>query len=126
MAKQNLIQDKTFDFAVKIIRIYKGLTSNHKEFVLSKQLLRSGTSIGANVNEAIEAQSRADFIHKLSISLKEARETEYWIRLLIASEYLEESIDIHKDVQEIIRILTAIIKTTKGQNHAENTKQFTI
>jgi four helix bundle protein len=73
------------------------------------------------VNEAIEAQSRADFIHKLSISLKEARETEYWIRLLIASEYLEESIDIYKDVQEIIRILTAIIKTTKGQNHAENT-----
>jgi four helix bundle protein len=73
------------------------------------------------VNEAIEAQSRADFIHKLSISLKEARETEYWIRLLIASEYLEESIDIYKDVQEIIRILTAMIKTTKGQNHAENT-----
>lgn len=89
---------------------------------MSKQLLRSGTSIGANVNEAIEAQSRADFIHKLSIALKEARETEYWIRLLMATDYMENHHTIHNEVQVIIRILTSIIKTTKGQSNAENAK----
>lgn len=120
MAKDNLILDKTFQFALRIIEVYKNLSSERREFVLSKQLLRSGTSIGANVSEAIEAQSRADFIHKLAISLKEARETEYWIRLLIASDYIDKSSGIHADVQEIIRILTAIIKTTKGQSNAEN------
>jgi len=89
---------------------------------MSKQLLRSGTSIGANVNEAIEAQSRADFIHKLSIGLKEARETEYWIRLLMAADYIESHHTIYNEAQVIIKILTAIIKTTKGQSNAENAK----
>mgnify|MGYP000980893355 CR=1 FL=1 len=122
MAKQNLIQDKSFDFALSIIDVHKNLTHNEKEYIMSKQLLRSGTSIGANVNEAIEAQSRADFIHKLSIALKEARETEYWIRLLMAADYMENHHTIHNEVQVIIRILTAIIKTTKGQSNAENAK----
>ncbi len=122
MAKQNLIQDKSFDFALSIIEVYKNLTKNKNEYIMSKQLLRSGTSIGANVNEAIEAQSRADFIHKLSIALKEARETEYWIRLLMAADYMENHHTIHNEVQVIIRILTAIIKTTKGQSNAENAK----
>jgi four helix bundle protein len=119
MAKQNLIQDKSFDFALSIIEVYKNLTKNKNEYIMSKQLLRSGTSIGANVNEATEAQSRADFIHKLSIALKEARETEYWIRLLIAADYIESHHTIYNEAQVIIRILTAIIKTTKGQSNAE-------
>jgi len=98
MAKKNLIQDKSFDFALSIIDVHKNLTHNKKEYIMSKQLLRSGTSIGANVNEAIEAQSRADFIHKLSIALKEARETEYWIRLLMATDYMENHHTIHNEV----------------------------
>ena len=122
MAKKNLIQDKSFDFALSIIEVYKNLTKNKNEYIMSKQLLRSGTSIGANVNEAIEAQSRADFIHKLSIALKEARETEYWIRLLIAADYIESHHTIYNEAQVIIKILTAIIKTTKGQSNAENSK----
>ncbi len=117
MAKGNLIAYKTFNFALKIISLYRELTSNNKEYVLSKQILRSGTSIGANVSEATEAQSKADFIHKLSIALKEARETEYWIRLLIKAEYISSSTPLKEDINEIIRILTAIIKTSK-----ENTK----
>ena len=80
MAKENLIADKTFSFALKIVSLYRDLSSNNHEYLLSKQILKSGTSIGANVSEACEAQSKADFVHKLSIALKEARETEYWIR----------------------------------------------
>ena len=117
MAKENLIADKTFSFALKILSLYKELSSNKKEYVLSKQILRSGTSIGANVSEATEAQSKADFVHKLSIALKEARETEYWIRLLIGAEYLSPSTPLKEDINEIIRILTAIIRTSKGKNN---------
>jgi len=117
MAKENVIAEKTFTFALKIISLYKGLVAEHKEYVISKQVLRSGTSIGANVNEAIEAQSKADFVHKLSIALKEARETEYWLKLLIGSNYIEPNTDLLHDIIQIIRILTAIIKTTKdGMN----------
>jgi four helix bundle protein len=122
MTKENLIKDKSYDFALSIIDVYRNLTQNMEEYVMSKQLLRSVTSIGANVHEAIEAQSRADFILKLSIALKEARETEYWIRLLMASDYMENHHTIHNEAQVIIRILTAIIKTTKGQSNDENTK----
>ena len=113
MARENLIADKTFSFALKVISLYKDLSSNNKEYVLSKQILRSGTSIGANVSEATEAQSKADFVHKLSIALKEARETEYWLRLLIGADYIDPSTPLKEDINEIIRILTAIIKTTK-------------
>ena len=113
MAKENVIADRTFAFALRIISLYKELVTERKEYVLSKQILRSGTSIGANVNEAIEAQSKSDFVHKLSIALKEARETEYWIKLLIGSDYIDHSTELLSEITQIIRILTAIIKTTK-------------
>jgi four helix bundle protein len=89
MENKNVIKEKSFLFAIEIVALYKTLT-DQKEFVLSKQLLRSGTSIGANVREAEHAQSKADFIHKLSISLKEANETEYWLDLLYETKYLSE------------------------------------
>ncbi len=113
MRKSNLIVDKSFDFALRIIKLYRYLVEEKKEYVLSKQVLRSGTSIGANIHEAVEAQSKADFIHKMSISLKEARETEYWLKLLIASEYIDNSGNILEDIKELIKILTSIIKTSK-------------
>jgi four helix bundle protein len=111
--KENIILDKSFAFALQVIELYKYLSTEKKEYVLSKQLLRSGTSIGANVNEAVEGQSRADFIHKMSIALKEARETMYWIKLLSASGYLLVSPLIIHDINEIISIVTSIIKTSK-------------
>lgn len=113
MKKSNLILDKSFDFALRIIKLYRYLVEEKKEYVLSKQVLRSGTSIGANIHEAVEAQSKADFIHKMSISLKEARETEYWLKLLIASNYIDNSGNILEDIKELIKILTSIIKTSK-------------
>ena len=111
----NIIETKSFDFAVQIVKIYQSLTNNKKEFVLSKQLLRSGTSIGANVSEAERAQSHADFYAKTSIALKEANETEYWLRLLYKTEYLTNSEfeDIYASVKEIIALLTSITKTTR-------------
>lgn len=88
--RENILRTKSFDFALRIIKLFQYLSEDKKEYVLSKQLLRSGTSIGANIRESEHAQSRADFIHKLSISLKEANETDYWIELLFKSGYLEE------------------------------------
>ena len=90
MEKQNIIKEKSFLFAIEIVALYKVL-AERKEFVLSKQLLRSGTSIGANIRESEHAQSKADFIHKLSIALKEANETEYWLELLFKTRYISES-----------------------------------
>lgn len=116
MAKENLIVSKTFTFALGIISLYKNLSTEKHEYVLSKQILRSGTSIGANVNEAVEAQSKADFIHKLSIALKEARETEYWLKLLIGSGFVDSKTPLKDDIDQIIRILTAIIKSSKENN----------
>ncbi len=111
----NPIAVKSKSFALRIIRLYKELTMR-RETVMSKQLLRSGTSIGANVREAIRAQSRPDFIAKMSISLKEASESEYWIELLTESKYLteEEGAIILADCQELICILTKIIKSAKA------------
>lgn len=105
--------EKSFEFAVRIVNVYKYLTQEHKEYVLSKQLLRSGTSIGANVAEAQRAQSKADFIAKMSIALKEANETDYWLRLLCRTGYLTESqcTSLCKDGQELLGLLTAICKT---------------
>ncbi len=111
--RENIILDKSFDFAVKIVELYKYLTSKKKEFVLSKQLLKSGTSIGANCEEAIAAQSRNDFVSKMSIAAKEAIESRYWIKLLIATNYLEKNIEIFKEIKEIVKILTSIVKTTR-------------
>jgi four helix bundle protein len=110
MKTENVIQDKSFAFAIKIVNAYKFLIAQKKEFVLSKQLLRSGTSIGANIEEALGGQSKADFIAKISISYKEARETIYWIKLLSATEYLtqEETARLLNDAEEICRILGKI------------------
>ena len=111
----NTIENKSFDFAVRIVNLYKYLCNEKKEFVLSKQLLRSGTSIGANVSEGEKAQSKADFYTKMTIALKEANETDYWLRLMYATEYLteQEFESLSKDNKEIISILVAITKTTK-------------
>ena len=115
MSKENIIKTKSFLFSVKVVTLYKYLSSEKKEFVMSRQLLRSGTAIGALVREAEHAESRADFIHKMSIGLKEANETEYWIDLLSATDYLEHD-QFHifkKDIKEILKILVSIIKTSK-------------
>lgn len=118
MKKDNLIVDKSKNFALRIIKLYKYLCAEKNEYVLSKQLLRSGTSIGANIKEAIRGQSKADFVFKLNISLKEASETEYWIELLYESEYITKSQfeSIHTDCVEIIKILTSIINSSKEEN----------
>lgn len=112
---EQTIERKSFLFAVRIVKLYKHLIAREKEYVLSKQLLRAGTSIGANVAEAEQAQSRADFISKMSIALKEAVETNYWLRLLQSTDYLSEAefSSIHSDCRELEKILTAIIKTAK-------------
>lgn len=116
MEKKNIIKEKSFVFAVEIVYLYKILVEK-KEFVLSKQLLRSGTSIGANIREAEHAQSKADFIHKLSISLKEANETEYWLDLLYETKFLSEIEfqSIKAKVIEILKLLTSIINTSKSK-----------
>ncbi len=113
----NIIQNKSFRFALSIVELYKMLKAEN-EFVISKQLVRSGTSIGANIEEALQGQSNADFISKLSISLKEAVETRYWLKLLKYSNFINfENFDEYIfDVNEIINILTKIIKTSKSKN----------
>jgi four helix bundle protein len=118
MKTENLIQVKSFAFAIKVVSAYKYLVFEQKEFVMSKQLLRSGTSIGANLEEAIGGQSKADFIAKISISYKEARETVYWLKLLYATEYFtnNNAISLLMDAEEICRILGKIQVTTKRQN----------
>ena len=111
--KQNLIQTRTFDFAIDTINLYKQMVAKN-EYVLSKQLLRSGTSIGANVEEAIAGQSKKDFLSKINISLKEARETNYWLRLFKASKIVDLGFNSSlKESQELVNILSAIVKTTK-------------
>jgi four helix bundle protein len=112
--KENIILDKTMDFAVRIVKLYKFMTDEKKEFVLSKQLLRSGTSIGANAHEAHNAQSKKDFLAKMYIAFKEASETEYWLDLLNESEYItqNEFDSINSDCVEIKKLLVSIIKTT--------------
>ncbi|MEA3386970.1 MAG: four helix bundle protein [Patescibacteria group bacterium] len=116
--KDNLVLDKSFKFAVRIVKLYKYLCDEKKEYTLSKQLLRSGTSIGANINEAQAGQSKADFIAKMSIASKEARETKYWIDLLIKTNYLsndEKHVEsLLKDMEEIIKLLTSIVKSSQG------------
>ncbi len=116
MKTNNLIQEKSFTFALQVIHLYMQLI-NEKEYVISKQLLRCGTSIGANIEEGIAGQSRKDFVSKFSISLKEARETRYWLRLLDQSELT--SIDLSEYLDEsysIINILSAIVKTAKSNS----------
>ena len=114
----NVILEKSFDFSVRIVNLKKYLNSEKKEYIMAAQLMRSGTSIGANVTEADQAQSKADFISKISIANKEAHETRYWLRLLFKTEYIDDKqyTSIISDCQELIRILQAIIKTAKDNN----------
>jgi len=113
MEKSNKILDRSFEFAISIIVLYKELNSN-SEFILSKQLLRSGTSIGANVHEAAAASSKRDFLNKMTIASKEARETEYWIKLLQQSKITNiEFVYYLSEIKELNKILTSIVKTTK-------------
>ena len=114
--RDNVILDKSFAFAVRIVNLYKYLTEQKKEYVMSKQLLRSGTSIGANTAEAQRAQSKPDFISKMSIALKESYEVDYWLRLLWATEYIEENAykSMSDDNEELISLLMAISKSAKN------------
>ena len=113
--KENIVMNKSYAFALRIIKLYKHLIANKKEYVLSKQVLRSGTSIGALVKEAEHAQSKADFINKMNVALKEANETEYWLMLMKDSDYLDEKSfsSIHADISELIKLLASIVKTSK-------------
>ena len=114
----NVIEEKSFHFAVRIVKLNQYLRTKKKEYVLSKQLLRSGTSIGANIAESQQAQSRADFISKLEIALKETTETKYWLRLLNATEYLSDSEfnSICTDCSELEKLLVSIVKSSKKLN----------
>ena len=116
MKNDNVIQQKSFAFAIRIVNCYKYLKLEKGEFILSKQLLRSGTSIGANIEESIGGQSKADFISKLSIAYKEARETLYWLKLLFATDYLNQEMaeSLIKDADEICRIIGKIQITMKS------------
>jgi four helix bundle protein len=115
--KDNIVLDRSSDFAVRVVRLYKYLCDDKKEYVLSKQLLRCGTSIGANINEAQAGQSKPDFIAKMAIASKEARESKYWIDLLIKTDYLNKD-DKHvqslvNDIDEIVKLLTSIVKSSQ-------------
>ena len=113
---ENTVKNKSYAFALRVIKAYKYLGNEQREFVLSKQLLRSGTSIGALIREAEHAESKADFIHKMNIALKEANETEYWLMLLHDSEYIDNNSfnSIISDCQELIKLLISIIKSSKA------------
>lgn len=119
MGKQNLVFEKSKAFAIRIIRMYQWLSLEKREFVLSKQCLRSGTSIGANLSEGINGQSTADFVAKLHIALKEANETSYWLELMKETEYISSEMyeSINTDCVELIKLITSIIKTTKQNNN---------
>ena len=122
MKNENVIVEKSKAFALRIIKMYQFIVKEEKEFVLSKQVLRSGTSIGANVKEAIRGQSKPDFYAKMNIALKEASETEYWLELLHESGYIEEQAfqSIYDDCQELIKILVSITKTQKYNSECNN------
>lgn len=115
MEKYNLIQDKSYKFALRIVKLYQYLVNEKKDYIISKQILRCGTSIGANIEEAVGAQSKKDFFTKLTISYKEARETHYWIRLLTDSDFLSSkmSTSLLDDCVELLKIMTAIQKTVR-------------
>ncbi len=119
MKKENIIQDKSKNFAIRIINLYQYLVNDKKEYVLSKQLLRSGTSIGANIKEAIRGQSKPDFYTKMSIALKEASECEYWIELLYETQYITEKQfnSINTDMTELLKLLMSITKSTRLSIH---------
>ncbi len=113
--KENVVKIKSFAFAVRIVKLYKFLVSEHREYVLSKQVLRCGTAVGAMIWEAEHSESTADFVHKLAVAQKEINETIYWLELLKETDFLnqEQFESINEDAVELIKLLTSIIKTTK-------------
>lgn len=117
---ENAIRDKSFAFAVRCVKLGRLLRNDRAEFILSKQLVRSGTSIGANVEEALGGHSRRDFLAKLQIAYKEARESDYWIRVLYSAAYLkpEEATSLQSDIREILALLTAILNTLKRDSNS--------
>lgn len=122
MKSDNVVQAKSYAFAVRMVRLYQYLVAEKKEFVLSKQIVRCGTGIGANVEEALGGQSRADFAAKLAIAYKEARETSYWLRLLKDTEYLTDGQfdSLHADAEELCRLIASIQKTIKSRQHTNS------
>lgn len=121
MKTDSIIADKSYAFALRIVKLYKYLCEEHNEYTLSKQVLKSGTSIGANVEEGLGGQSVRDFIAKFQISYKEARETRYWLRLLRDSDYLEDYLanSLIDDCEELLKILNSILKTTKNNQNSK-------
>ena len=113
--RENIVKNKSFEFAIRAVKLYQFLCKQKKEFVLSKQVLRSGTSVGALVREAEHAETKKDFIHKMAIAQKESNETLYWLELLYQTEYLNQELfeSIHKDAIELLKLITSILKTSK-------------
>ena len=118
MKENNVVCEKSYAFALRVVKLYQYLTKEYQQYELAKQILKSGTSIGANIEEAMGGQSTKDFISKLSIAYKEARETHYWIRLLRDSSYLEEklALSLLQDCEELLKIIGSILKTTKRKS----------
>jgi len=114
--KDNVIKDKSYDFAIRTVKLFKYLNKNHNEYIISKQILRCGTSVGANIEEALGGTSRKDFTNKLSIAYKEARETHYWLRILHDTDFIPDKLflSVEKDCLEICKILFSIIRTSKN------------
>jgi len=114
--KESILSEKAYKFALRMIKLYEYMKREHQEYILSKQILRSGTSIGANIEESVHAQSKTDFIHKLAVAQKEASETNYWLRLLRDSSYLTDKLSesLVNDCEELQKLLTASIKTAKS------------
>lgn len=119
---ESVVKTKSFELAVRVVNFYKWLVAERKEFIMSKQFLRSVTSVGANVREAVNAQSKPDFIHKLSISQKECDESMYWLEILIATNYISnaEFESIHKQCEEVLKIIKSIIITSKKKLITQN------
>ena len=115
MKDNNILAEKSLDFGVRTVNCYKFLCKEQKEFVMSKQMYRSGTSIGANIHEGLQAQSKPDFISKMGIALKETSETSYWLKLLVRTEYINQTMyqSLSADCDELSRLLTAIIKSAR-------------
>ncbi len=118
---ESILKEKSYQFALRIVKLYQFIAQEKREFVLSKQVLRSGTSIGANIEEAGHAQSKTDFVHKLSIAQKEAAETNYWLRILRDSQFITEkqAESVLSDCEEIQKLLTSSIKTAKTSINGE-------
>lgn len=115
MARENILKQKSFDFAVRIVNLHKYLKKNYNEYVLSQQIVASGTSVGALIREAEHAESTKDFLHKLNIGLKEANESKYWLDLLFATDYINKKMyeSLNKDCEELLKMLISSVKTTK-------------